>query len=295
MSRAVRAAREGRNRRACARPGGRTSPDDTGAARPEQPLVAAGDEEVAAQRSHVHRFDAERVHAVDAQQRAAAVAQSLGDLRDRQLHARARVHPGQRDAPPCPRRRARTTESTISASVARCGIAVQRDPPHRRAERSGGEPQRLMRGVEVVGRRHDLLAGLQSEPAVEQAEPHGRRVGERDVDGPGPEVAHPPGAARPPRAGRRNGAGSPPDRRRGRAGGGRSRAARARDAKQGRARPCGSARARAETAAVRRPSRARCPQPAPLRPPRDRHGRPRRGPRPCGRGAACGSSPPSLS
>ena len=82
------------------RPGLRRAPDDAGAARPEQPLVAAGDEEVAAELVGPAVLDAEPVHAVDAQQRPVGLGapgvelgQRVGDRPRSAASARARVHP----------------------------------------------------------------------------------------------------------------------------------------------------------------------------------------------------------
>ena len=79
------------------------APDQAGAARAEDPLVAAGDEEVAAEIGDGLLLDAEAVHAVDAQEHAIGlgallvhVGERVGHAADRQLHARRRVHPGAR-------------------------------------------------------------------------------------------------------------------------------------------------------------------------------------------------------
>src|SRR5204863_3668830 len=85
-------------------PGLGLAPDDPGTARAEQPLVAAGDEEVAAEIGHRLLLDAETVHAVDAEEHAIGFGALLIDVRDRvghptdrQLDARRRMHPGARD------------------------------------------------------------------------------------------------------------------------------------------------------------------------------------------------------
>src|SRR5581483_3814769 len=79
-------------------------PEDAGPARPEQPLVAARREEVAAELRRRLGFGAEAVHSVDAEQDAVVVvalsvdaAQHLGDLRQWQLEPSPGMDPGQRE------------------------------------------------------------------------------------------------------------------------------------------------------------------------------------------------------
>src|SRR6266540_2636955 len=59
---------EGRDSRGHRTPGIAPTPDHSGAARPQEPLVAAGDEEVAAEIGRRRRLDSEAVHAVDAEE-----------------------------------------------------------------------------------------------------------------------------------------------------------------------------------------------------------------------------------
>ena len=165
------------------------SPDQARAARPEQPLVAARDEEVAAQIRD-------------------------GGLRRRAVHT---VHTRSSEAPvrcaltssACRRRLIGSftpvlewTHVTATTRV-RSVIAPLRAPDHlvlRRGPRllierdlRTAAPRRLLRsascvGVEVVRCRHDLLAGRRP-GRLEQPEAHRRTVGERDVARAGAEIA----------------------------------------------------------------------------------------------------------
>ena len=73
---------------------------------------------------------------------------------------------------------ARRSLVTISSTEALRGSSYSAHAPDARRRI---QPECLVRGVEVVLGRQDLVLDLQGEPRVEQAEPHRRRVGERDV------------------------------------------------------------------------------------------------------------------
>ena len=102
--RAVDARVERRDGRGEPAPGVRRGPDEPGAARAEQPLVAAGRQHVDAEVGRRRVLGAEAVHAVDAQEDALALAPPAvrvghggGDLTQRQLHPARGVHPGERE------------------------------------------------------------------------------------------------------------------------------------------------------------------------------------------------------
>src|ERR671936_3099835 len=88
---------EGRDRVRHVRPGARPAPDDARAARAEEPLVAAGGEEVAAEVRQPRALDPEAVNAVDAEENALGLppapvepGERGGDPADRQLDAGTR-------------------------------------------------------------------------------------------------------------------------------------------------------------------------------------------------------------
>ena len=88
---------EGRNDPLVPLPGVRRAPDDAGAARAEQPLVAARDEEVAAKIGERFLFHTETVHAVDAEEHAVRLGALLVDVAHRhaehiEAHAQPRGH-----------------------------------------------------------------------------------------------------------------------------------------------------------------------------------------------------------
>ncbi len=162
---------------------GLDAPHQAGAPGAAEPLVAAGDE-------HVHRLDpdrlvldAEGVHAVDREQHAVAPvgAHRGGDLRERELDAGARVHPRERehagaagDAGPDGLR--------DRAGGGLGGVVVELDAPERQPVAGGPQPQRLVGRVVVVLGGEELVAtGAQVDRPVHEAEPHRRRVGEREV------------------------------------------------------------------------------------------------------------------
>src|ERR1700736_1503455 len=65
----IHLATKGRNYRVGHRPSSRLAPDQPGAPGAEYPLVATGDEEVAAEVGHAHVLDPEPVYSIDAQYR----------------------------------------------------------------------------------------------------------------------------------------------------------------------------------------------------------------------------------
>ncbi len=111
----------------------------------------------------------------------------VGDLAHRELHARAGVDPGDRETA---RLRgepvAHGRDDLVDRGVRR--VVVEADAPHLGAVALGAQPQRLVRGVEVVLGRHDLLPLLQAQARVDEAESHRGRVGERDLLRAGLEV-----------------------------------------------------------------------------------------------------------
>ena len=163
-----------------ARARGSFAPRDAGAARAVEPLVAAGGERVAAAARAAEPPGAEAVHAVDARGRAhgrvrgsASAIARIGSLTPvlecTQVNATTRV---------CGRDPAAQPRHDL---VDRRHGAGRRTDGRAAPSRRRTEAQRLVRRVEVVLGRHDLLVRLQREPRVEQAEAHRRRVGERDL------------------------------------------------------------------------------------------------------------------
>ena len=80
-------------------------PDESGAARAEQPLVAPGGEDVHAELDRRGIFGAEAVYSVGAQEDpfvgaapSVRLRHRFGDLAERKLHAGRGVHPGERQA-----------------------------------------------------------------------------------------------------------------------------------------------------------------------------------------------------
>src|SRR5262249_42753486 len=67
-------------------------------------------------------------------------------------------------------------------------IVIERDLLDLSAGLCGRESQALVRRVEVVRRRQDVVAGPQPQTVVRQAEAHRRAVGEHDLVGAYPEV-----------------------------------------------------------------------------------------------------------
>ena len=136
-------------------PGVGAAPDDPGAARAEQPFVAAGDEEVAAEIPDGLRLDAEAVHAVDAQEHAIGlgallvhVGERVGHPADRQLHARRRMHPGDGDRA---RARADALDQVADDLVGGCllGNGVEGDLA------DGGAGVKRAQAQRLIGRRSD--------------------------------------------------------------------------------------------------------------------------------------------
>jgi hypothetical protein len=72
-----------------------------------------------------------------------------------------------------------SVDDRVLGGVRRLGVKA--DASNCCAGALGLQPQRLVRGEEVVFRRESFLARPEVDSVVEQAEPHGRRVGERDV------------------------------------------------------------------------------------------------------------------
>ena len=114
----------------------RGRPDEAGAARAEEPLVAARGETSTPRSSGRRVLDAEAVDAVDAEQDAlelgsavVGVGDRVRDLPQRQLDAARRVHPrdgdraGFRVFPPA-------IADTIASAEAVSGSRVEGDPPH---------------------------------------------------------------------------------------------------------------------------------------------------------------------
>src|ERR687895_1777484 len=95
---------EGRNDRPCAAPSPSTAPHDARSARPPEPFVSPGHQEIASEIRNSLRLDAEAVNAVDAQKNSVApVPAGVETLHhacntaDGKLETRARMHPGKRD------------------------------------------------------------------------------------------------------------------------------------------------------------------------------------------------------
>jgi hypothetical protein len=94
-----RDARERGDRRFDGVPCSAPTPHESRPSRPEQPLVAAGYEEVAAERLDGRVLDAETVHTVDTENVGASPPQRRSNPCRRQLDARTRMHPHDRDHP----------------------------------------------------------------------------------------------------------------------------------------------------------------------------------------------------
>ncbi len=149
--------------------------------------MAAGDEDVGAEILGRGVLVAEPVDAVDGEQDplllVAAVVRlgdHVGDVAHRQLHARPGVDPRDREAA---RLRgepvAHGRDDLVDRRLGR--VVVELQPPHLGAVALGAQAQRLVRGVEVVLGRHDLLPLLEAKARVDEAEAHRGRVGERDL------------------------------------------------------------------------------------------------------------------
>ena len=190
--RAVARAVEGRDRRSHQLAHALVRPQHARPARPVEPLVAARDERVAAEVTHGLGPSAEAVHAVDAQEH--ALRERLRDRPHGQPDSGARVDPREGDDPRPSRDRPLDAAHDL---VLRCAPRVVVEPYTPDAH--AGEPERLVRRVEVVLGRHDLVVRAEREPRVEEPESHRRRVGERDL---GRRRAQE--AARRPRAPRRS-------------------------------------------------------------------------------------------
>src|SRR6266545_8157795 len=136
-----RAAVEGGNRGSQRAPGVGSAPDHAGATWAEQPLVAAGDEEVAPELFRCRGLDPEAVHPVNAEENARR-AERVRDGADRQLDAGARVHPRERqdlrlgrDASP------HRGHDLVDGSRAR--VLVEADLAHVRSGSQRTEPERF--------------------------------------------------------------------------------------------------------------------------------------------------------
>ena len=144
-------------------------PDDAGAARPEEPLVGAGRQEVAAELGQVDVDGAEAVHAVDAEQ------DPVGGSRRRLRSAIAAPYSAIGSRTPVLEWTHVTATTRVRgpiASTSRRGelvdgggrrVVVQRDPADPGAGAERDQPQRVLGREEVVGRGQDLVAGPQVE------------------------------------------------------------------------------------------------------------------------------------
>ncbi len=149
-------------------------------------------------------LDAERVHAVDAEQhlRTAALAglpHHAGDRVHRELDPGARVHPGERHgAGPGADRPQQAGGDLLRRRRRRVLRVVERDA----ADAAAAQAQRLVRGEVVVHGREDLLALAQPQRAVEDREAHRRRGRQGDVVAVPAEVARGRGGRVGPALGR---------------------------------------------------------------------------------------------
>ena len=135
--------------------------------------MAAGDERVTAQVTDGLCASAEAVHAVDAHEH--PLRQRLRDRPQGQPDSVARVDPREGDDS----RAARDGPQDAAHDLVLRGaprVVVEPDAPDSHA----GEPERLVRRVEVVLGRHDLVVRAERQPRVEEPEPHRGRVGERN-------------------------------------------------------------------------------------------------------------------
>ena len=173
---------------------------------PAQPLVRAGDQDVA---PATRRLTTPSACTPSTHEQRTVRSPSCSQ---RQLHARAGVHPGERDD-------ARTRADRVAQRAEHlvCGRprrGRRRARPCARAPFAPAlRPQRLVRRVVVVLGRQHLVAGARA-ARRRPAQPHRRRVGQRELARVDAEIA--PRRRRPPprRARPRARAGSPPRPRR---------------------------------------------------------------------------------
>ena len=183
----VRPPVEARDRRLEPAPGRRPSPEQPRPARAEEPLVATGREQVAAELDRRRLLHAERMHPIRAEQYALPLGpipvrrmHDGGDLVEGELHPRRRVDPRHSEA--ASSRGQRTSDRVDDAPARRRGrIVVEADESNRGAASGRRRPERDMGGVEIVLRRDDLVAGTQAQPAIHQPKTHRRAVGQRDL------------------------------------------------------------------------------------------------------------------
>ena len=166
-------------------------PDEPGAARAEEPLVAAG---ARRSRSPARRPPRPRRRSRGRRRRRAgrgraparrslSAASASAIARIGQLDAGARVHPGDRDRARARRRRRAPTDGDDLVGRTRARVAVERDACARvapvRARASGAAPRGWRRSRASVVRISWPARSAQA--AVQQPEPHRRRVGQRDL------------------------------------------------------------------------------------------------------------------
>src|SRR5437899_9731358 len=142
-----RARVERRDRRRDGGPGVPACPDEAGPARAEQPLVTAGDENVAAELCGRRRLDAEAVDTVHAQENSLRLppsrvdrTQGVRDRTNRELDPGARVHPrDSEDTGFGTDRAADGRDDLVDGDVAR--VPVETDLPQMRAGSQRAQPQ----------------------------------------------------------------------------------------------------------------------------------------------------------
>ena len=149
--------------------------------------MAAGGEDVDAEVRGRRVLDAEAVDAVHAEQDPLALGPALvrvgdrsSDLAQRELDAARRVHPRDGEAAR-PRLQRASDGAHDRVDRGRLRLVVEADAADGHAVELLPEAERLVRRVEVVLGRHDLVARLQAQPRVHEPEPHRRRVRERDL------------------------------------------------------------------------------------------------------------------
>jgi len=104
----------------------------------------------------------------------------LSEGRNRQAHARARMHPGEPDHA-CRRLQGRAQAIDHLCGVRLAGTIVKRDAPRGGALPLGGEADRLVMRIVIVRGGEDLVARLKPQSVIDERQSRGRVAGERDL------------------------------------------------------------------------------------------------------------------
>ncbi len=173
----------------------RAGADDAGTTRAEQPLVGAGNEEVAVHVREVEVVDAEAVDPVDHIEDAVLVVaiavllfHQLADLANRQLDPAARLYPGHAQDPGLRLDGAGDiAEHFIGRDLV--GVLEQADLAHAGAFAFGAQPQGVAGRVMLVLGGENFLVGAHMDAAVDHRQAFGGAAGQGDLARLGLQVA----------------------------------------------------------------------------------------------------------